>query len=68
LRLAARPSEAENPENLAEKQKKELGSLKDMCLKTSRAYEISLGHDSIKATNNSAEGEALPLQQRPVPH
>jgi transposase len=32
-----------NPENLTEKQKKELGSLKDMNLKTSKAYEIKLG-------------------------
>jgi transposase len=31
-----------NPENLTEKQKKELGSLKDMRLKTSKAYEIKL--------------------------
>jgi transposase len=31
-----------NPENLTEKQKKELGSLKDMNLKTSKAYEIKL--------------------------
>jgi len=31
-----------NPENLNEKQKKELGSLKDMRLKTSKAYEIKL--------------------------
>ena len=31
-----------NPENLTEKQKKELGSLKDMSLKTSKAYEIKL--------------------------
>jgi transposase len=31
-----------NPENLTEKQVKELGSLKDMRLKTSRAYEIKL--------------------------
>ncbi len=32
-----------NPENLTQKQVKELGSLKDMQLKTSRAYEIKLG-------------------------
>jgi transposase len=31
-----------NPENLTEKQRKELGSLKDMRLKTSRAYAIKL--------------------------
>ena len=31
-----------NPENLTEKQMKELGSLKDMRLKTSKAYEIKL--------------------------
>jgi len=31
-----------NPENLTEKQKKELGSLKDMRLKTLKAYEIKL--------------------------
>jgi transposase len=31
-----------NPENLTEKQKIELGSLKDMRLKTSKAYEIKL--------------------------
>jgi len=31
-----------NPESLTVKQKKELGSLKDMRLKTSRAYEIKL--------------------------
>jgi transposase len=31
-----------NPENLTEKQKKELRSLKDMRLKTSKAYEIKL--------------------------
>lgn len=31
-----------NPENLTEMQKKELGSLKDMRLKTSKAYEIKL--------------------------
>jgi transposase len=31
-----------NPENLTEKQMRELGSLKDMRLKTSKAYEIKL--------------------------
>jgi len=31
-----------NPENLTEKQRKELGSLKDMRLKTSKAYDIKL--------------------------
>lgn len=31
-----------NPENLSEKQKIELGSLKDMRLKTSRAYQLKL--------------------------
>jgi transposase len=31
-----------NPENLTEKQIKELGSIKDMLLKTSKAYEIKL--------------------------
>jgi transposase len=31
-----------NPENLTKSQMKELGSLKDMRLKTSRAYEIKL--------------------------
>jgi transposase len=31
-----------NPENLTEKQRKDLGSLKDMRLKTSKAYEIKL--------------------------
>lgn len=32
-----------NPENLTSKQVKELGSLKDMHLKTSRAYDLKLG-------------------------
>ncbi|MDD4652657.1 MAG: transposase [Methanothrix sp.] len=31
-----------NPENLTEKQKKEIGSLKDMRLRTIRAYALKL--------------------------
>jgi transposase len=49
-----------NPENLTEKQKKELGSLKDMRLETSMAYEIKLSLRDFWDFRDPSLGSILP--------